>query len=284
MLEHLSYGQSDFFVGAVAIAVYLLTPGRGSTFRRRRILLAGFLMALALTTKPAALLLFLGLAWDAELGVFTAGAAMVLALFCITGLVMMADGAPWSLMTLTGQWLTSLGQQPSVLFGGNLTQGLGAVLARNLGHMEWSKSFSKGFFFGGTALFAACLARGVARRKLAESQRCPFELLQKLSVSMGVFLLCNPLSWRWNTFLWLPVAYFVVLTARKVRKKPQMKVLQYGLLGGFAVLALLSQTWMAHLVGVAEVDDMSHWGVYGWASLLLTAAAILALDPRARAR
>jgi hypothetical protein len=289
-LEHLSYGQSDFFIAALFMGstflIYSARKRRASiiglslkallkspVFMRRA--LATFLMSLALITKPASLLLLIGLAWEGEwLLILSVGALCVL-WFAITALYLDLITAPWSLYTLTHDWIDSLKAQPSELFGGNLNQALGAVLARTLGHPQWSESFCKALFAGGLILFLMCMVRAMvlSRRHIEAAIVTPFEVAQKLCASMGIYLLANPLSWRWNTFMWFPMVYFALLLffgKRTTSAQPGARLLFNGLTGIFLILVLFLQKNFSALVGIEEVDVLSYWGFYGWGTLALT--------------
>lgn len=276
-LEHLSYGQADFLMAALMVWATLLSSRRAGG---PRIALGGFFVAVALLAKPAVLFMLIGVAWYGEMALLAAVIAWLFALATVSTMVMAFDGTPWSFTGMMTQWLDSLGQQPQELFSGNLNQAFGAVLARGFGHPEWAPRFCQVFFIGGLVLFSVALGRGLWRRRKSQPPlvKTPFNVAQKLSVSLGIYLLCNPLSWRWNTFLWFPMAYLAVMLylARRTTPVPMVwRLLYNGLLLAFLLCVTVLQTHVAHFIGIAEVDTLSYWGLYGWGTLFLTAALVI---------
>ena len=156
--------------------------------------------------------------------------------------LLLAPVLGWGLtrqLQLFGQWWVVLSQQSIEFLTGNLNQSVAVTLA-------WP-----------TAATAA--PRNHARMAIT---------------TLLLYAVVSPLSWRWFTFLWLPAGVALAVDALALVPRPRV---QLALLAAFALTGTLLQTFVAHALGIAEVDELSRIGLYTLGNCLLFLTACLTL-------
>jgi hypothetical protein len=78
----------------------------------------------------------------------------------------------------------------------------------------------------------------------------------------------TPLSWRWFTFIWMPVAF--VASADALARRDRFAAT---LLAAFFLNVTLLQAVVARALGIPEVDELSFIGLYCLGNILLLLAA-----------
>jgi hypothetical protein len=257
-LEHFSYGQCDFIMFSLFILAALAIDENESN---RAHFLAATLMSLALLTKPQTglLLSYFLVTRRYKFLIFTAFTTLALLFLPAIG---------WGVdqqLSLFSQWKVSLiQQQTSEFLTGNLNQTLAAALARLAGHREIVQPLTWIFIvLAGPLFIHFCRGAGVSRKSRT----------RMICATLMFYCVVTPLSWRWLTFIWIPV--FFILATDAIRSS-KSKVLRYPL-AIFILVGILLQTAVAHFFGISEVDNLSRDGLYCFANCLLFGTALLAL-------
>lgn len=246
-IEHFSYGQADMFVFGAFIAAAAVS----------RDWLSSAIMSALLITKPQSAILLSYFLIAGRYRMLGLTAAMTMAL-------LIAPAAAWGfprLLEVFGQWKHCLANQDVPFLTGNHNQTLASSIARWSGHREIVGKLSTAI----VALAAAAVVTIAARRPRFDKQ--------KLAIfTMMLYALVTPLSWRWLTFIWLPIG--VICAARAWLNRDRLELT---LLGLFAVLGTLLQKHIAAAIGIAEVDDLSFLGFYTMGNLILFICATRAM-------
>lgn len=253
-LEQYSYGQVDFALFALLVAAAVLAE------KKRYVPLAGLLMGCALVTKPqmAVWLGYFLLTWNLRAIAFSLGFTALLVLFPLIGL------SSQEYTSLMQAWKTGLESQSVEFMIGNHNQAIGTTLARITKNPEAVFAYTNVFLAFGVALTIAN-AWILRKKKAFLDQATRARAFCWITV---LYLLLCPISWRWLTFMWMPVATILALDALTSRSKPQLAAL-----AAFAVCGVLLQKIVAHTLGIHEVDELSYAGFYTWASLALLVAS-----------
>ncbi|MEW6058163.1 MAG: glycosyltransferase family 87 protein [Bdellovibrionota bacterium] len=266
-IEHFSYGQGDFliftaFLGSVALVE-----------KRRNDAIAALVLSVCLITKPQSAILlsyfFIRRKWTLLLSI---GVCTVALLFSPA----LAWGWP-RLLELFSQWQFILQSQSADFLTGNLNQNLAASLARLFNEREAVKFLSP-MFLGLGAISMMVLTWFWK----TPSTMAPQAVCRLVCVVLMFYSLVSPLSWRWSTFIWIPVGVICSVDAIVSRKRDALRdrrssVVLLVLLGFFALNGLLIQKIIAHRLGIQEVDDLSRVGLYCLGNILLFAASCLVL-------
>ena len=247
-LETLSYGQADLFLGSAWVfmmATFLSAPS-GWIAR-------SLLVACILAVKPQFLIALVPL-------VLVLGKRELLAAALCTAALYLAPAVtigPQALIHQIQAWIDCLRvQQDSAFLAANINQSAASVLARWLGRPEWVGVLGAlgvlGFWLG----FGKSATRSGLHRRTGT---LPGDAaLGFFSLALAGYLLFSPLSWRWLTFLWVPLCTSVLALGAPMRT-----------LAPWAGLALLTQSrvsqwvgqWLNEWLGLSEPDAISRWGV-----------------------
>ncbi|MBI3558116.1 MAG: DUF2029 domain-containing protein [Deltaproteobacteria bacterium] len=258
-IEHFSYGQGDMILYALFIAAVAATPKLSGD------LLSGALMSLLLIAKPQAGILLAYFLVCRRWRMLAATGAGTFAL-------LLAPALGWGFarqIQLFGEWWVVLSQQSTEFLTGNLNQSVAATAARWLGNRALVGCLTTLAVASG-ALAAVVLTLAWPRAAFA----APRNHARMTLTTLLMYAVVSPLSWRWFTFLWLPAGVALAVDALAVRPRPR---LQLALLVAFALTGTLLQTFVAHALGIAEVDDLSRLGFYTLGNCLLFTTACLSL-------
>lgn len=245
-IEHYSYGQGDALILSAFVAA--------AAFAEHE-LLSALLLALILITKPQAAILLSYFLMTRRWRVLGWSALLTIGL-------LLAPALSWgwqSLSAMFGQWGQCLQNQSLEFLTGNLNQSLAATVARLSGKRELVVPLTTamvGTAAALSALFAAALPELSRLGPRGRAWLVAFTLL--------LYSLSSPLSWRWNTFLWLPIGVLAASDALLKHSKPTRF-----LLVAFALNGILLQTTVAHWLGIREIDELSRIGLYTLGNALL---------------
>ncbi len=258
-IELFSYGQGDMLLFAIFVGAVATTPKKSGDA------LAAGLMSLLLITKPQAgiLLAYFLICRRWRMLALTAGGTLVL---------LLAPALGWGLTRqsqLFSQWWVVLAQQSIEFLTGNLNQSLAAAIARGLGHRSWVQILTPVIVAEGAAL-ALFVTLLWPHAKVTS----PRNHTRLAVTTLLLYAVISPLSWRWFTFIWLPCG--VILAADVLTLLPRLR-LSVALLVVFALTGTLLQTFVAHALGIREIDELSQLGFYALGNGLLFTVACLTL-------
>jgi hypothetical protein len=250
-LEHFSYGQADcLLLGIFVLAAWVRSKRYGNW-------LSAFLIGSILVTKPQMAILLAYFVVQRDFEVLVLGLLTTLVLLLLPGFFW---GWP-RLFSLFADWRHCLEAQTAEFITGNLNQSLAAAIARLSGRRDWVHALNMLSVLGAGALTLA-----FAQRK---RNRSSVNFNSKLACwSLALYLVTSPLSWRWITFAWMPIFITLAAQALKDKKRPLIILLSIFMLNG-----ILLQAIIAHALGIAEVDDLSRFGLYALGNLLLLSAS-----------
>lgn len=253
LLEQFSYGQIDFLMFVLFVAAALAAE------RKQLQPLAALFMSLVLITKPQ-MAIWLGyflLVGNWRVLGMTVGATLLL----LVAPVLVFGRAGF--IDVLAQWKHGLSEQSVEFMTGNHNQGLGAVMARLSGSKANVFAYTNLFLAVGTTatvVLTSLLRKGPALTHPRRARAfCWITLL---------YLLLCPISWRWVTFVWMPIGAIVALDTLQSRKP-----LALGALGGFVLCGIVLQRIVANSLGIHEVDELSWAGLYAAASFFLLVAS-----------
>ncbi len=282
-LETLSYGQADLLLGSAWVfimATFLPGPDGAHGDRHAEAssgwIARSLLVACILAVKPQFLIALLPLALVVRKRELLAAALLTAALY----LAPVFSVGPKALIQQFQAWMDCLRvQQDSAFLAANINQSASSVLARWLGHPEWVGALGAlgvlGFWLG----FGKSVTRSGLHRRAGT---LPWNAaLGFFSLALAGYLLFSPLSWRWLTFLWVPLCLSVLALGAPART-----------LAPWAGLALLTQSrvsqWvgqsLSEWLGLSLPDAISRWGVPCAASAALFWAIWNALKPAQKRR
>jgi hypothetical protein len=259
-LETLSYGQADLFLGSAWVfimATFLSAPegargDRGAEASSQWIA-RSLLVACILAVKPQFLVALLPLALIVGKRELLAAALLTAALYLAPAFTI----GPQALIQQFQAWMECLRvQQDSAFLAANLNQSAASVLARWLGRPEWVGALGALGVVGFWLLFGKSVTDSGLHRR---TRTLPWDAaLGFFSLALAGYLLFSPLSWRWLTFLWVPLCMSVLALGAPART-----------LAPWAGLALLTQSrvsqwvgqWLKEWLGLSEPDAISRWGV-----------------------
>jgi len=261
IIEHLSYGQADMLLfGLFALSALALTHSsnpQDEPKNNTQSLKAGFWLSLCWISKPPSLVL--GSYFLIQRQYRALGWAIVFTLLFL--FLPIFYWGPSTYLSLFADWFAVLrDRQPIEFLTGNLNQGFAASMARWTDRPE---SFGTIFKL---SILAALAITGVIWRKYRSLPRST-----TFAFSYLLYMCVTPLSWRWITCAWLPVA-FMVFSELPIKSR-----ITAGAFLVYAVLTLFLQSLVAKQFGVTEPDWLSGWGLYTVGTLLLFAFAIWAL-------
>ena len=258
-IEHFSYGQGDMILFALFIGAVATMPVISGDA------LAAGLMALLLIAKPQAgiLLAYFLVCRRWRMLAFTAAGALILLVLPALGWGMARQNLLFS------QWWVVLSQQSIEFLKGNLNQSVAATVARGLSERSLVQPLTMLAVATG-----ALSALGVSWVWPHAATASPRNHARMAVTTLLLYAVVSPLSWRWFTFLWLPAGVLIAVDALTLRPRPR---LQLTLLALFAACGLLLQTFIAHALGIQEVDELSRIGFYTLGNCLLFTASCLTL-------
>jgi hypothetical protein len=268
-LEHFSYGQGDMFLYSLfvaAVAASTATKARPWTAD----VLPAVLMSGLIVMKPQSAIL---------LAYFLMGRRFrILALTAAgTAALLLAPAAGWGWvrqLEMFQRWRIVLANQSVDFLTGNLNQSVAASAARLLGRRELVRVLTPVLLgLGAAAAFVLALVRPLKRS--APASACAWRAVGTLLL----YALVSPLSWRWSTFVWLPIGVALALAALRARRGPARST-ALAALGLFTLNGVFLQTFVAHLLGVAEIDELSRLGLYCLGNALLCVAYLALSLPR----
>ena len=254
-IEHFSYGQVDVLLLACFVA---------ATVAPRMVAVA--LMSFVLITKPQAAILLSFWAFTQEwrrIGEILVGTFILLILPALWW------GVPHHIEFFR-QWKSCLGKQDYIFMTGNLNQSFAAALARILLHKPWVSALSM-LSITAAAIASIALALRIRGNSAMLKQLTKPDLRLRLAcVTLGIYLVVTPLSWRWLTFIWMPMATLLwtdLFSQTRTNKTMSVSLVVFSLAG------LILQRVVANAIGIPEVDELSWAGLYALGNLCLLIAA-----------
>lgn len=269
-IEQFSYGQGDMIIfGLFLVSAFV---------SEKKPLISMLLFGLMLIMKPQSGILLMYFVLRGQWKVLAGIGLIALAM-------LFAPALGWGLkhqIELFTQWNHCLAAQDASFLTGNANQNLAASIARATGHIDWMPRL--GYLF---IAIAGVLTLGLWWR-LPQLRREPSTKLKTfrndlflrsriLCFVIASYLILTPLSWRWITFMWIPIG--VVLGADAwvgLSSATRTRILR-SIIFLFALNGMLLQTFVAHALGIEEVDKLSAAGLYSLGNVLLLLGAWVSL-------
>lgn len=253
IIEHQSYGQADMLI----FGLFVFSVLKSGESNRSSAVVSGLLLACCWLTKPPSLVLGAYFLIRREYRTLLWASIFTTTLFILPVIYW----GPTAYLGLLQDWRTVLvTRQPADFLTGNLNQSIAATLSRWFGARESFALFLKLGIAGAVATTLALWARR-ARPSLAIAA----------SFTYLLYMAVTPLSWRWMTCAWLPLA--IVAFSELDWRKPRSMIF----LTLYAALALFLQAIIARLFGVHEPDWLSAWGLYTVGTVMLLTIAFFRL-------
>ena len=254
LFESLSYLQIDLLLGAAIVWITTSAIPTLGAHPKCPIFLRTLIWSLVLSVKP-------------QMGIILLPAIFAFGIHEGLGIALATLFTYWapslwigteSLFSLLHQWITCLRiQQDSAFMTSGLNQTAAAVIARLL-HQTHAVGLLEIFCLTGYLLTVGWLAFPTIHRGIHYEKSQKIRLLW-LAFGMSGYLVFCPLSWRWLTFLWVPIVAIIAA----LQTKPSRFTLAW------LVLATLTKNGVANLFGLTAADGASQIGLYMWASTAL---------------
>ncbi len=208
-LETVSYGQIDLFLLGACLLAFSPSDKLKVGFRT---LLVGAILSI----KPQ--LAILGLPFLMIFGLKQTLLAAITTFIFYSLPFLFLDFSETT--TLFQSWVVVLQKQSSEVLSNHINQNIGAVAARITGNV----SSAGHFIYGGLgilAIFYLFLLFKHLNKISWTSNRASQkkEVFFWISFGLSSYLVFNPLSWRWLTFLWVPLLVFLWLNVESRKLK-----------------------------------------------------------------
>jgi len=268
-IEHYSYGQTDailvsFYFGAVAFSL-----------RRKTEPLSALLLALILLTKIQMGVLLAPFLLRRQWRLLAMAGAF---LIFVTALPAASWGMP-QFKEYFIHWMQTLGAQDSIFLTGNLNQSVASSIARLSSNRHWVGPLGIVNIGLGFIWFTAIALR--QKRQWVRIKN-PEAIIRLALATLMAYAILSPLSWRWLTFIWIPTGAILFsdafggLRASSKRATAAFRTL----LVLFTLNGLLLQKFIAHFLGVQEVDELSWASLYCLGNILLFGASVISARDR----
>lgn len=262
-LEQFAYGQVDFLLFGAVVAAALCSE------TRRLQPIAALLLGGVLVTKPQ---MAIFLAYFLLTNQFKT--LLLTPLFTIILLLLPALGWGWAKhVEYFAAWKTCLHQQSAEFMTGNHNQSIAASIARIFARRDSAIAYTQIFLAVGVAMTVATGWRIWPLGTLTTTARA-----RLFGCVTLLYLIITPLSWRWLTFMWIPIATVVLVDALEMNSRTKKSQLIF--FGLFALVGIFRQKIVADAVGIREVDELSFVGFYTLGSLFLLVAAWLGFNEK----